>query len=190
MEEKTKKEKLIKISLVILFGLYWIFNILSWFTGTDKAKVITITIKLLMFMPFTLVIAMQKYKYSILFILIYSIYIILMSFMSFVKGFPEDEKGVLIEQIGSGFSLILGIFMLITSIKLMRNKENKFKYLLLILMGIIVVVTIIQLVITKGLLLKDIFSSISSMILLLMISVFYSFFPKIEIKIFNSEREY
>lgn len=185
MEEKAKKEYFTKILLFILFGLYWIFNILSWITSDGNVKFISIIIKIFMFMPFTIVIAFQKYRYSILFVLIYSIYIILMSFMSFIQGFPEDEKGVLIEQIGSGFSLTLGIFMLITSIRLMRNKENKFKYLLLILMCIVVTVTIIQLVVAKELLIKDIFNSISSMILLLMISIFYAFFPKIEIKIFN-----
>ena len=42
-------------------------------------------------------------------------------------------------------------------------------YLLLILMCIVVTVTIIQLVVAKELLIKDIFNSISSMILLLMI---------------------
>ena len=98
MEEKAKKENFTKILLFILFGLYWIFNILSWITSDGNVKFISIIIKIFMFMPFTIVIAFQKYRYSILFVLIYSIYIILMSFMSFIQGFPEDEKGVLIKS--------------------------------------------------------------------------------------------
>ena len=186
MEEKTKKEKIIKTIILILFGLYWLFNILSWVTSNGGVKAISIIIKIFMFLPFTIVIAMQNYKYSVLFILIYSLYIILMSFMSFVQGFPEDDKGILIEQLGSGFSLILGIFLFISTIKLMRNKENKFSYLLLILMSFVIVITIIQMGSTEDLSLKDIFNSISSMILLLMITIFYAFFPKIEVKIFNN----
>lgn len=177
------EQKISKIIAIVLFFLYWIVIILSWITKID-VKVISIIIKIFMYLPFTLSLGLHKHRYGVLFVLIYSLYLTFINFISFVFELTNISEGFSISIIGSLCSFLFGFITLITTINLLRNKENKYKYILIILEFVTIIISIIQIIITNDSV-NIVFSSLGSIVLLALIGNFYFFFPKIELKIFK-----
>lgn len=185
MNEKmfTKKELIIKLSLFVLFICYWIFTIID-FVKSD-ARFMSVLLKVFILLPLTFVIGLSIYRYGPLFLLVYSVYICLISGIAFFDEFRRERANVL-EIISTLLSCLFGLNMIITSIRLLRNKDNIYRYLIMLFGITIFILNIITFFVFRenG---DSIISLIASNILLLMQIIFYVNFPKLELSIFERD---
>lgn len=182
---KNKKktiEKIVNIALFILCILYWICYIIKCATG--DIKLASIIIWTLMNLPFTILIGIHNYRFGVLFVLVYSIFIFLTNTTALLQQFQEGGTRDILAITGIIASILYGIFMIITSVRLMRNKENKYKYIIAILMTVAIVIKII-ISMTRYIDFSTLMGDIASIMLLLMQGIFYIFFPDICLKIFK-----
>lgn len=187
LKEKALEKGIIKIILVALFIIYWLLTILYWINSGNEIKTISILLKLFIYLPLTIVIGFSSYRFGPVFILAYSIYITLISFLGFISNILNGDGIMIISYFSSFLSVLFGLVFLVNSIKILTNKKEKYEVQIGIIIILLIIVNIIEVYLYKinNIESVNVFSFISSQILIILQGVFYIFFPNTEVKLFK-----
>ncbi len=186
-KEKALEKGIVKLVLIALFFAYWLFTILYWLNSEDEIRFISILLKIFIYLPITVVIGFSIYRFGPIFILVYSIYITLISILGFISNILNSEGVMVISYLSSFFSCIFGLIFLVNSIKIMTNRQERFEIQITLIIPILIIINIIEICLfyANDVEAVNIFSFIASQILVLSQGIFYVFFPNEEVKLFR-----
>lgn len=172
----------------ISFVVYWLVMILTIiFESIEKKGVATALLftQIIVYLPLTICVCFKKSIPGTLILLVYSIFNILFGGISLMSSIMVDEF-VLINLLSSISLLVNSIFMFNLSISALRKRAKPANILLYILAPIYIVLNIISFFLfeEKDLLL-DILSLLTTIILAVIVSIFYKMVEDEEIVIFK-----
>lgn len=184
--DERKKNIIIKISMIILYLIYWAFLFVDMF-GSGEKQTAFIFIYILLFLPLTLAMICGFRVFSLFIIILYEAAQLFTGIMYVATSLVNLADANLLFIIAAFINSFFALSLCVTAIQFLRNKPHTMGILILVLGMAHLGLTIASFIIGKGYTLSDICDFGTNVTLIIILTLYFITFPNIELHVFKDE---